>query len=139
VRWPRRRASRPRPARSSTSGPSLEYDDWTVNEIVAGALPISVTLGAAAILIALVIGLTAGVVGAVKPNSLADLTTLVVSLIGISLPSFVIGTVLLLVFALLLGWFPVGGSGARRRASCCPPSRSACRSRPTSRASPAWA
>lgn len=84
-------------------GPSLEYDDWTVNEIVAGALPISVTLGAAAILIALLIGLTAGVVGAVKPNSLADLTTLVVSLIGISLPSFVIGTVLLLIFALLLG------------------------------------
>lgn len=92
-------------------GPSLEYDDWTVNEIVAGALPISVTLGAAAILIALVIGLTAGVVGAVKPNSLADLTTLVVSLIGISLPSFVIGTVLLLVFALLLGWFPVAQWG----------------------------
>lgn len=92
-------------------GPSLEYDDWTVNEIVAGALPISVTLGAAAILIALLIGLTAGVVGAVKPNSLADLTTLVVSLIGISLPSFVIGTVLLLVFALLLGWFPVAQWG----------------------------
>jgi oligopeptide transport system permease protein len=92
-------------------GPSLEYDDWTVNEIVAGALPISVTLGAAAILIALVIGLTAGVVGAVKPNSLADLTTLVVSLIGISLPSFVIGTVLLLIFALLLGWFPVAQWG----------------------------
>lgn len=92
-------------------GPSLEYDDWTVNEIVAGALPISVTLGAAAILIALLIGLTAGVVGAVKPNSLADLTTLVVSLIGISLPSFVIGTVLLLIFALLLGWFPVAQWG----------------------------
>jgi oligopeptide transport system permease protein len=50
-------------------------------------------------------------VGAVKPNSLADLTTLVVSLIGISLPSFVIGTVLLLVFALLLGWFPVAQWG----------------------------
>lgn len=95
-------------------GPSLEYDDWTVNEIVAGALPISVTLGAAAILIALVIGVFAGVVGAVKPNSLADLSTLVVSLIGISLPSFVIGTVLLLVFALILGWFPVAEWGTPR-------------------------
>lgn len=95
-------------------GPSLEYDDWTVNEIVSGALPVSVTLGAAAILIALVIGVTAGVIGAVRPNSLADLSTLVVSLIGISLPSFVIGTVLLLVFALILGWFPVAEWGTPR-------------------------
>ena len=95
-------------------GPSLEYDDWTVNEIIGGALPISVTLGAAAILIALVIGVFAGVVGAVRPNSLSDLATLVVSLIGISLPSFVIGTVLLLVFALILGWFPVAEWGTPR-------------------------
>jgi oligopeptide transport system permease protein len=95
-------------------GPSLEYDDWTVNEIISGALPISVTLGAAAILIALVIGVTAGVIGAVRPNSLADLATLVVSLIGISLPSFVIGTVLLLVFALVLGLFPIAEWGTPR-------------------------
>lgn len=95
-------------------GPSLEYDDWTVNEIISGALPISVTLGAAAILIALVIGVTAGVIGAVRPNSLADLATLVVSLIGISLPSFVIGTVLLLVFALMLGLFPIAEWGTPR-------------------------
>lgn len=95
-------------------GPSLEYDDWTVNEIVAGALPVSVTLGAAAILIALVIGLLAGIVGAVRPNSLADLATLGVALIGISLPSFVIGTVMLLVFSLLLAWFPVAQWGTPR-------------------------
>jgi oligopeptide transport system permease protein len=92
-------------------GPSLEYDDWTVNEIVVGALPVSVTLGAAAILIALVIGVTAGVVGAVKPNSLADLATLGVALIGISLPSFVIGTVLLLGFSLLIPIFPAAEWG----------------------------
>ncbi len=49
-------------------GPSLEYDDWTVNEIVGSALPVSITLGAAAILIALVVGVSAGVIGAVKPN-----------------------------------------------------------------------
>ncbi len=95
-------------------GPSLEYDDWTVNEIIAGALPVSVTLGAAAILIALFVGVGAGVVGAVRPNSLADLSTLVVSLVGISLPSFVIGTVLLLVFGLLMGLFPVAEWGTPR-------------------------
>lgn len=92
-------------------GPSLEYDDWTVNEIVRGALPVSITLGAAAILIALVIGLGAGVIGAVKPNSFADLVTLTIAMIGISLPGFVIGTALLLVFAVLVPFFPVGGWG----------------------------
>jgi oligopeptide transport system permease protein len=95
-------------------GPSLEYDDWTVNEIVASSLPVSVTLGGAAILIAVVLGVGAGVVGAARPNSLADAATLLVALIGISLPSFVIGTVLLLLFALLLGLFPVAEWGTPR-------------------------
>jgi len=92
-------------------GPSLQYDDWTVNEIIRGALPVSATLGAAAIVIALVIGLTAGVIGAVRPNSPADLATLVVALVGISLPSFVVGTLALLVFAVVLPVFPVAKWG----------------------------
>jgi oligopeptide transport system permease protein len=92
-------------------GPSLKYDDATVNEIIRDTLPVSVTLGASAILIALFIGVGAGVVGAVKPNSLADLSTLTVSMIGISFPSFVIGTAMLLVFALKLDWFPIGQWG----------------------------
>ncbi len=92
-------------------GPSLQYEDWTVNEIIAGAMPVSITLGALAILIALGIGITAGVVGAVRPNSFADLATLTVALIGISLPTFVIGTVLLLVFGVWWPILPVGGWG----------------------------
>jgi len=95
-------------------GPSLQYEDWSVNEIIAGSLPVSVTLGAAAILLAVVVGVFAGVVGAVKPNSPADLATLAVALVGISLPSFVIGTVLLLLFAVLIPVFPVGGWGGVR-------------------------
>ena len=82
-------------------GPSLQYDDWTVNEIIAGSLPVSITLGGVAIVIATLIGVTAGVVGAIRPNSIADLATLLIALVGISLPSFVIGTVLLLVFGCL--------------------------------------
>ncbi len=97
-------------------GPSLEYDDWTVNEIVSGALPVSITLGAAAILIALVVGVGAGVVGAVKPNSPSDLFTLSIAMIGISLPSFVIGTTLLLLFTVLIPLFPVGGWGGPSKA-----------------------
>jgi len=93
-------------------GPSLQYDDWRVNEIIAASLPVSVTLGALAILIALIIGLGAGVVGAVRPNSAADLSTLAIALIGISLPNFVIGTALLLVFAVWLHAFPVATWGS---------------------------
>ncbi|MEL7472717.1 MAG: ABC transporter permease [Planctomycetota bacterium] len=92
-------------------GPSLQYDDWRVNEILAGSLPVSVMLGLTAILLALLIGVVAGVVGAVKPNSPADLATLVIALLGISLPNFVIGTVLLLVFGVWLGIAPVGEWG----------------------------
>jgi oligopeptide transport system permease protein len=92
-------------------GPSLFYDDWHVNEIIASSLPVSVTLGGLAILIALFLGLLAGVIGAARPNSLWDLSTLVVALVGISLPSFVIGTVLLLTFSVWLGLFPVATWG----------------------------
>jgi oligopeptide transport system permease protein len=93
-------------------GPSLRYPDWTVNQIVASALPVSVALGLTAILIATVIGLAAGVVGALKPNSWADFATLALALIGISLPTFVIGAVLLIVFPVWLGVGSVGGWGS---------------------------
>ncbi len=92
-------------------GPSLQYRDRNVNEIIGASLPVSMTLGGAAILLALVVGLTAGVIGAVKPNSLADISTLGVALVGISLPTFVIGTVLQVVFAVWLGWVEFGGWG----------------------------
>lgn len=93
-------------------GPSLRYPDWTVNQIVAGALPVSVALGLTAILIATVLGVAAGVIGALRPNSGADLATLALALIGISLPTFVIGAVLLIVFPVWLDVGRVGGWGA---------------------------
>ena len=89
----------------------MKNPDWRVNQIIADSLPVSMTLGLAAILIALVLGLTAGVVGAVRPNSFADIATLVVALIGISLPSFVIGTALVLIFPVWLGLGSIGGWG----------------------------
>lgn len=92
--------------------PALFYEDWRVNEVISDSLPVSITLGTLAILIALVIGLVAGVVGAIKPNSFADISTLVVALVGISLPSFVIGTLLLLVFGVWMTVLPVGGWGS---------------------------
>ncbi|MHC5114316.1 MAG: ABC transporter permease [Planctomycetota bacterium] len=92
-------------------GPSLKHENWTVNEILAAGLPVSVTLGFTAMLLACAIGLTAGVIGAVRPGTLADLATLLVALVGISLPTFVIGTVLLVVFSVQMAIFPVGGWG----------------------------
>lgn len=92
-------------------GPSLRNTDWTVNEILADGLPVSITLGLCAILLALVIGLGAGIVAGLRPDSAWDWSAQVVSLVGISLPSFVTGSVLLIFFGALLGWFPVGGWG----------------------------
>ncbi|MCW5769423.1 MAG: ABC transporter permease [Phycisphaeraceae bacterium] len=95
-------------------GPSLQYRDRNVNEIIGSALPVSATLGLAAILIALVIGLAAGVVGAIRPNSPADVATLTLALIGISTPTFVAGTLLLLLFSVLIPIFPVASWGSPR-------------------------
>jgi oligopeptide transport system permease protein len=95
-------------------GPSLRHRDRRVNEIIADSLPVSMTLGAAAIVFALIIGVGAGVLGAIRPNGVLDALTLTVALVGISLPSFVIGTVLLLVFAVWLAWLPVGEWGTLR-------------------------
>ena len=92
-------------------GPSLRHENWTVNEILAAQLPVSILLGLAAVAMACFIGIGAGVLGAVRPGSLLDLGSLLLALVGISLPAFVIGTVLLVVFAVHLGWFPVGGWG----------------------------
>jgi oligopeptide transport system permease protein len=99
------RAGRAEPTRLVFDlGPSLQYRDQRVNEIIADALPVSMTLGAASILLALVLGVGAGVLGALKPNSWLDLSTLTLAMVGISLPTFVIGGFILLVFILLLGW-----------------------------------
>lgn len=93
-------------------GPSLRHENWTVNEILSAGLPVSATLGLAAILLACVIGVTAGVIGGAKPGSIADFGTLLLALVGISLPTFVIGTTLLVLFAVHWHVFPVAGWGS---------------------------
>jgi oligopeptide transport system permease protein len=88
-------------------GPSLRHADWTVNEIIAAGLPVSVALGALAMVFALVIGLGAGIVAGLRPGSLGDALGQGVSVLGISLPGFVVGSVLSAVFCAWLQWFPV--------------------------------
>ncbi len=96
------------PRRIFDLGPSLQYRDRTVNEIIGESLPVSVRLGLLSIFIALLIGLSAGVAGAWKPGSLLDASTLSLALVGVSLPTFVIGTALLLIFPVWLGMGRVG-------------------------------
>ncbi len=93
-------------------GPSLKHENWTVNEILEAGLPVSVSLGFSAILLACAIGLTSGVIGGARPGSLLDFLTLLIALLGISLPTFVIGTVLLVIFSVKLQWLPLAGWGS---------------------------
>ncbi len=92
-------------------GPSFKYPGRTVNEIVAQALPVSLTLGALALAISLAIGIPAGVMGALYQNQARDYLLMGVSLLGICIPNFVLGPVLIIVFSFWLGWLPAGGWG----------------------------
>lgn len=93
-------------------GPCLQYKDWRVNELIASTLPVSIVLGTAALLLALLIGLSAGTIGALRPGSAVDFGTFLVALIGVSLPTFVIGSALLLMFAVWAPIFEVGAWGS---------------------------
>lgn len=95
-------------------GPSLKFRDQRVNDIIASGLPVSALLGVAALIVALHLGLAAGVLGALRPGSAVDMSSLAMALIGVSLPAFVTGSVLLVVFAGLLHLAPVGGWGTPR-------------------------
>lgn len=92
-------------------GPSLQYKDQRVIDILVSGLPVSAMLGITALIFALIIGLTAGIVGALRPGSMLDLASIIMALVGVSLPTFVTGSVLLVLFAGLLHWLPVSGWG----------------------------
>jgi oligopeptide transport system permease protein len=92
-------------------GPSFQYRDYTVTELIMTGFPVSLTLGGLAMLVALVFGVAAGCVAALKQNSLADHGVMAASMTGISIPNFVMAPLLVLVFAVYLGWLPAGGLG----------------------------
>ena len=90
-------------------GPSMQYKDQRVGDIIATSLPVSASLGLLAMVFALHVGIFAGVMGALKPNSWLDLGSLWMAILGISLPTFVIGSLLMIVFGSILHWFPIAG------------------------------
>ena len=90
-------------------GASFRYADWSVNDLVARALPVSLAIGGTAMVVAAVLGVALGIVAALRQNSVVDIGVMLVANIGSVLPSFVLGPVLVLVFAILLPWLPSGG------------------------------
>jgi oligopeptide transport system permease protein len=87
-------------------GFSRKYQRQTVNEILWRAFPVSATLGLTAYLIALLIGVPFGTIAALKQNSFWDYSSMTAAMLGISLPNFVLGPLLVLVFSLTLFWLP---------------------------------
>ncbi|MBP6864310.1 MAG: ABC transporter permease subunit [Candidatus Didemnitutus sp.] len=88
-------------------GPSLKYSSRTVTEIIGEKLPVSLELGAWALLVAFALGLPLGVIAAVKRNTWLDYLCSSVGMIGICVPTFVLGPLLALVFGIHLQWFNV--------------------------------
>ena len=93
-------------------GDSLKYEGQSVNEIIRRHFPYSATIGICAYILALIIGLAAGIIAALKQNSAADYGSMSLAMLGLSVPNFVLGPILVLIFSLWLYWFPparVGG------------------------------
>lgn len=91
--------------------PAMRYEDWTVIEIMRAALPISLQLGAVALSLAVLLGVAVGLLAATNRGRWPDFAATGLSLVGISLPTFVTGALLLIVVALWLRAAPVGGWG----------------------------
>ena len=90
-------------------GASFRYADWSVNDLVANALPVSAVIGGGSLLLSVVIGVAVGIVAALRQNSAVDYGVMLIGNVGSAVPSFVLGPVLIIVFAILLQWLPAGG------------------------------
>ncbi|MGY0399893.1 MAG: oligopeptide ABC transporter permease OppB [Ostreibacterium sp.] len=92
-------------------GPSFQYKDRTVNELIGIGFPVSLQLGGIAILLALIIGSTLGITAAIKQNTRIDYSVMGIATTGIVIPNFVMAPLLVLFFAVILSWLPAGGWG----------------------------
>ena len=95
-------------------GPSFIYRDFTVTELLARGLPVSMTLGSLALLVALVIGGSLGTIAALRHKSWVDYAVIAIATFGITVPNFVLAPVLALIFGVWLAWLPAGGWATAR-------------------------
>jgi oligopeptide transport system permease protein len=95
-------------------GPSFQYEGYRVSELIAAGFPVSLALGLAAMALALVLGTLLGAAAALRRNTAVDHAVMGVALAGLTLPTYVVAPLLILLFAVTLGWLPAGGwSGPR--------------------------
>jgi len=90
-------------------GPSFQYRDYSVTELIATGFPVSLRLGASAILLALLFGTIIGTTAALNQNTKLDYSVMFFGMIGISIPNFVMAPLLVLLFSIVLNVFPAGG------------------------------
>jgi len=92
-------------------GPSFKYPGRSVNELIAAGLPVTAELGLYALLVAVLIGGSAGIFASLKPNTAQDYLPMAAAMNGICMPTFLLGPLLVLVFGIHLEWLPVSGWG----------------------------
>lgn len=90
-------------------GASFRYADWTVNDLVAAAFPISMTIGGVAMVLSVLIGVSLGIFAALRQNSVVDHFVMLLGNMGSAFPSFVLGPVMIMIFAIGFKWLPAGG------------------------------
>jgi len=94
-------------------GPSFSYRDYTVSELIGQSFPISLQLGALAMLLAAIIGVSTGIAAALRQNSPLDKVVMGVAMTGVSIPVFVVAPLLVLLFAVKLQWLPASWTGSQ--------------------------
>ena len=92
-------------------GPSFKYPGRSVNELIGAGFPVTAELGLYALLVAIVIGTCAGIFASMRPNTMQDYVPMSAAMIGICMPSLLLGPLLVLVFGIWLEWLPVSGWG----------------------------
>ncbi|MEA9389454.1 oligopeptide ABC transporter permease OppB [Acerihabitans sp. TG2] len=90
-------------------GPSFKYKDYSVNDLVASSFPVSAKLGLASFILAVLLGVTAGVIAALRQNTKWDYLAMGFAMTGVVIPSFVVAPLLVLIFSITLRWLPGGG------------------------------
>ncbi|MGE5553993.1 MAG: ABC transporter permease [Betaproteobacteria bacterium] len=97
-------------------GPSYKYEGRTVNDIIREGFPVSAQLGGLAVLAALLLGIPLGIIAALNRGKLVDNFVMVLGTIGYSVPSFIMATLLMLIFSVWLGWLPAAMWGTPQQA-----------------------
>lgn len=101
-------------------GPSMKYRDFSVSELIAQGFPVSLEVGFWAMVISTIVGIALGIAGALRRNGAVDLSVGIIAMVGIAIPTFVIGPLFQILFGLKLSWLPIAGWDGSVRAMILP-------------------